>query len=333
MKTIKDVAELAKVSTATVSNVLSGKRYVSPELVKRVKNAILHLNYKPSAIAKSLKTNKTNTIGVIVSDIQNPYYAGVVAAINTYCFKKGYGVILGESYENPKRQEYAINLMLEKRVDGFIIAPVGKNREELDLLIKSQIPFLLINRTFPGYDGCSVTVDNEGGAYKITKYLIELGHNRIAIVCGPKEYSTTQERLAGYLRAYRESKISTDNELIGFSKLEIQPVYKKAMTILKKSPTAIFATNNIITIGCLLALKKTKKMVPEDVSFVSFEFEENPLPSIVKPSLTCVVQPGNRVGMEAAKILLARLFKKVCKDRVVLKTKIILGESTAPAPK
>lgn len=332
MNTIKDVAKLANVSTATVSHVLSGKRYVSHELIERVNQAITRLDYRPSGIAKSLKTNRTNTLGVIVSDIQNPYFAGLVTGIDTYCFNKGYGVILGESYESPKREAYSIKLMMEKRVDGLIIAPVGENQNELDLLIKTNIPFLLVNRTFPGSDNWSVIVDNEEGSYKATSYLIKLGHRSIGIVCGPKEYSTTKERLAGYCRALREAEIPIREELIYFSRLDINSAYKKTLILLEKSPTAIFATNNIITIGSLLAFKKRNRRIPEDISFVAFEFEESPIPFLVTPTLTHVSQPSNQVGLEAAKMILAHLKGKPYKKQLILETKIKMGESAGPPP-
>ena len=330
MNTIKEVAKMANVSTATVSHVLSGKRYVSPDLAKRVKDAVSELNYRPSAIAQSLKTNTTHTIGVIVSDIQNPYFAGVVTGIDTYCFKNGYGVILGESYESPKREAYNINLMMEKRVDGLIIAPVGENQKELDLLNKTNMPFLLVNRTFGGGNNLSVIVDNEGGSYQATKYLIGIGHRSVGIVCGPKDYSTTRERYAGYCRALKEGGLPIENDLIRFSRMEINSAYHETLSLLDKHPTAIFATNNIITIGSLLALKKRKIGIPQDLSFVAFEFEESPIPHLVSPNLTHVSQPSNKVGLEAAKMLLAHLAGKPHKSHLVLRTKIIKGGSAGP---
>lgn len=332
MKTIKDVAKLANVSTATVSHVLSGKRYVSHELIERVNQTIERLGYRPSGIAKSLKTNTTHTIGVIVSDIQNPYFAGVVTGIDTYCFKNGYGVILGQSYESPKREAYNISLMMEKRVDGLIIAPVGENQKELDLLKKTGISFLLVNRTFDGSNNLSVIVDNEGGSYKATNYLIKLGHRSIGIVFGPKDYSTTKERFAGYCRALKEAEIPIRDELIEFSRMETNSAYEKTLNLLEKLPTAIFATNNIITIGALLALKERNWKIPEDISFVAFEFEESPIPLLVSPTLTHVSQPSNKVGLEAAKMLLAHLNGKPYKKQLILQTKIKKGESAGPPP-
>jgi LacI family transcriptional regulator len=301
---------------------------VSPNLVKRVKEAVTGLNYRPSGIAQSLKTNTTHTIGVIVSDIQNPYFAGVVTGIDTYCFKNGYGVILGESYESPKREAYNINLMMEKRVDGLIIAPVGENQKELDLLNHTNIPFLLVNRTFNGANNLSVIVDNEEGSYRATDYLIGLGHRSIGIVCGPKDYSTTKERFAGYCRALKQGGLPVRDELIRFSRMEIDSAYRKTLSLLDKHPTAIFATNNIITIGSLLAFKKRNIRIPENLSFVAFEFEESPIPHLVSPSLTHVSQPSNKVGLEAAKMLLAHLAGKPHKMHLVLKTKIIKGDSS-----
>jgi LacI family transcriptional regulator len=332
MNTIKDVANLANVSTATVSHVLSGKRFVSRELIERVNAAIGQLGYRPSGIAKSLKTNTTHTVGVIVSDIQNPYFAGVVTGIDTYCFANGYGVILGQSYESPKREAYNINLMMEKRVDGLIIAPVGENKKELDLLNKTGIPFLLVNRTFDGSNNLSVIVDNEEGSYKATHYLIKMGHRSIGILCGPKDYSTTKERFAGYCRALKQAEIPFREELIAFSKMEINSAYEKTLKLMQKSPTAIFATNNIITIGAFLALKKLNKKIPEDLSLVAFEFEESPTPFLVSPTLTHVSQPSKKVGLEAAKMLLAHLRGKPYKKQLILQTRIKKGESSGLPP-
>jgi LacI family transcriptional regulator len=330
MKTIKDVAKLAGVSTATVSNVLSTKRFVSQELIERVNQAIIRLDYRPSGVAKSLKTKRTFTIGVIVSDIQNPYFAGVVTGISDYCFKKRYGVVLGESYESPKREAHNVNLLMEKRVDGFIIAPVGTDQKELDLLIESNIPFVLINRTLPNSNSWNVIVNNEEASYKATSYLLGLGHRSIGIICGPKKYSTTQHRFAGYCRALEEAKIPIRGELIRFSKLDINTSYEKTLELLTKRPTAIFATNNVVNAGALWALKEKQVKIPQEISLVALTFDESPWPRIVSPVLTFVSQPSYQVGLEGAKMLFAQLKGEPYRKQIILETKFTVGESTGP---
>jgi LacI family transcriptional regulator len=332
MKTIKDVAGLAGVSTATVSNVLSGKRFVSQELIERVKQAIIDLDYRPSGVAKSLKTKRTFTIGVIVSAIQNPYFAAVVTGISDFCFKKRYGVVLGESYESPRREAHNINLLMEKRVDGFIIAPVGADQKELDLLMKSNIPFVLINRTFPHSDNWNVIVNNEGASYKATRYLLELGHRSIGIICGPRKYSTSLQRLKGYCRALEEAKIPMRDKLVRFSKLDINTSYEKTLELLAQRPTAVFATNNVLNAGALWALRERKIKIPHELSLITLTFDESPWPRIVNPTLTIVSQPSYQVGLEGAKMLFAQLKGAPYRKQIILETKFTVGESTGPPP-
>lgn len=333
MKTIKDVAKLAGVSTATVSYVINGSRFVSQPLVMRVNEAVKQLNYRPSGVAKSLKLKKTFTIGVVVSDIRNPFFAAVVTGIRDYCYKyrNRYGLILGDSYENPKRATDNINLLMEKQVDGFVIAPIGTDPEEIDSVRASNVPFVLINRIFPSADDPSVIVDNEEGSYRITKHLLELGHRSVGMICGPKAFYTTQRRLKGYVRAFKELRIPVKKNLISYSKLDINECYKKTCDLLMQHdrPTAIFATNNVLLTGTLWALRERKMRIPQEMSLVAFSFDDTPWPLILDPPLTIMSQPTFRIGWEAAKMLFALMNERPCRSKIVLSPKLIIGNSVS----
>jgi len=332
MVTIKDVAKLAGVSTATVSYVTSGNRFVSPELSERVKRAIKEFNYQPNAVAKSLKLNKTSTIGVVVSDIQDPFFSIVVKGVRDYCQKKKYGLILGDNYESPTRSQSNLDLLLEKRLDGFIIAPIGLQPKEIDSVRNSNVPFVLINRRYPHVNDPYVIVENQLASYQIVRHVIELGHRSIAIICGPRGYSTTQERLAGYQNAMEEARIQVAKKFLYFCKPDIQSARETTLELLRQRtlPTAIFATNNMITIGVLLALRERKLKIPDEMSLVCFSFAEFPWTQVIDPPLTVVNQPAYMVGWEAAKMIYSKIHNTPCDNHMVLKCSIVKRGSAAP---
>lgn len=192
MPTITDVARKAGVSTSTVSHVINETRYVSDQVKQRVHAAMKDLNYQPNVIARSLRTRETQTVGVVVSDITNPFFTNIVRAIEDEVLKQGYNIILCDTDEKPEREQVYLRLLMGRRVDGLIVAPSSGNADLLQLAIESGYPTVLLDRSIPGLDADVVLSDNEGGAFDAVSYLVGIGHRRIGIIAGRLEVSTVQ---------------------------------------------------------------------------------------------------------------------------------------------
>ena len=192
MPTITDVARKAGVSTSTVSHVINETRYVSDQVKQRVHAAMKDLNYQPNVIARSLRTRETQTVGVVVSDITNPFFTNIVRAIEDEVLKQGYNIILCDTDEKPEREQVYLRLLMGRRVDGLIVAPSSGNADLLQLAIESGYPTVLLDSSIPGLDADVVLSDNEGGAFDAVSYLVGIGHRRIGIIAGRLEVSTVQ---------------------------------------------------------------------------------------------------------------------------------------------
>ncbi len=212
--TIADVAREAGVSTATVSNVINNTRFVSDETRQKVNDAIEALGFVPSAVARSLVTNISQIAGVIVSDITNPFFPAMVRGIEDQTLPYRYSMVLGNTDEDPLREEELVRLMTRQRVDGLIIAPTGVRCAPLLALAESGVPIVQLDRTSPGLTAPLVGVNNEEGAYQAVSYLIGLGHRRIACLFGIEAISTQGERLKGWRRALQEADLPIDEDLI-----------------------------------------------------------------------------------------------------------------------
>jgi len=220
MTTIKDVAKKAEVSIATVSHVINNTRYVSPELTIKVKKAMEELRYQPNAVARSLKTEKTQTIGLIVSDISNPFFSTLVRGVEDTAMNNGHSVIVCNTDETLVKEELYVDVLIQKKIDGMIIAPTGKSDKNLEKVYQNDIPMVFIDRQIEDIEADAVLSDNFTGCYQVTRHLIELGHKRIGLILGLKRISNTQERLNGYKKALSEYGIKYDSQLItgGYSK-------------------------------------------------------------------------------------------------------------------
>jgi LacI family transcriptional regulator len=327
---IKDVAKYAGVSTATVSHVINQTRFVSEETRQKVLAAIETLNYQPSAIARGLATNATQTIGLIISDVTNPFFTAVARGVEDEITRHGYHTIFCNTDEDPIRENEYLRLLSARQIDGLIIAPARTYSESLIRMSEAGIPIVLIDRGTNGVRAPLVCVDNEGGAYQAIKYLIELGHRRIGIVVGMETISTHLMRLNGYKRALEEAGLSIDESLIARADPQLyshQPALSvstppkfltnaqmtpaayyalQQLLDLPDCPTAIFVTNNQMTLGTLHALKERKLRCPEDISLISFDDHE--WAPLFSPPITTVRQPTYQLGQTAAGLLM-RLIK------------------------
>lgn len=207
MATIKDVAALAGISYTTVSHVVNNTRPVSQEVRLKVEAAIKSLDYVPSAVARSLKAKTTATIGLLVPNSLNPYFAELARGIEDYCERNGYCVILCNSDDNPDKQRSYLRVLLEKRIDGLIVASAGGDSGLAQGLAGVKTPMVIVDRSLDGVDADLVRIDHEYGAYLATRHLLELGHRDIATIGGPASTSVAQMRLAGYCRALKEAGV------------------------------------------------------------------------------------------------------------------------------
>lgn len=349
---IKDVAERARVSTATVSHVLNETRYVREETRQRVLLAVEELNYHPSSIARGLATNSTQTIGLVVSDLTNPFFTAVARAVDDVVTNQhGYHTIFCNTDEDPAREDEYLRLLQARRIDGLIITPTGVRSEHLIQMKRSGIPILLLDRSTPEISAPLVEVDNEQGAYQATRYLIDLGHRRIAILTGKEIISAFHNRLLGYKRALVEANIPLEEELIVRADSKFygtkpqadgtilrpptnEQIIPSAYTVLRdlldspERPSAIFVTNNQMTLGTLYALKEVGLRCPDDVSLVSFDDQD--WAPLFSPPLTVVRQPTYRLGQTAAKVLMQLINKQAVAEIPPMPVELIIRESCWP---
>jgi LacI family transcriptional regulator len=326
--TMSDVAERAGVSKATVSHVLNTTRFVKEETRQRVMQAIAELGYRPSAVARSLTTNRTQIIGVIVSDASNYFFAEVLCGIEDVLRPQNYSIIVCNTSEILERESNYLDLLLRQRVDGIIAAATSQRWDVLSEAETQHTPVVFVDRTFEGLEGTYVGVDNAGGAFQGTKFLIECGHRKIGILAGFQRLSSMRERLAGFSQALQEYEITLPEDWVIFSKLSIEGGQEamKQILSLPERPTAVFINNNLLSLGALLAVKELGLHCPEDIAIVGFD--DHPWAAVSDPPLTVIRQPALEVGQKAAELLLKLInTEESLEARVVLDCELILRES------
>ncbi|RON85015.1 LacI family DNA-binding transcriptional regulator [Pseudomonas fluorescens] len=330
MATIKDVAALAGISYTTVSHVVNNTRPVSQEVRLKVEAAIKSLDYVPSAVARSLKAKTTATIGLLVPNSLNPYFAELARGIEDYCERNGYCVILCNSDDNPDKQRSYLRVLLEKRIDGLIVASAGGDSGLAQGLAGVKTPMVIVDRGLEGVDADLVRIDHEYGAYLATRHLLELGHRDIATIGGPVSTSVAQMRLAGYCRALKEAGVEVRQERMLESDFTSTGGYNAAAILLEHNPpSAIFAGNDMIGIGVLRAAAERNVRVPSELSVIGFD--DIQMSRYVYPALTTVGQSILQLGEMAAEVLLRRIATpSLGTDQRIVTPSIVLRESTAP---
>ncbi len=331
MTTIYDVAKEAGVSPMTVSRVINGKRGVKPETREKVLKAIEKLGYTPNSLARSFVLQKTHTIGLIISDITNPFFTTLARGVEDTAMGKNYSVILCNTDEKPEKEQIYLEVLARKRIDGILLASSTGKKSTLKTIFLRNIPLVLIDRKIEGLDNVDVVKgDNVFGAYLLIKNLIDLGHRRIGIILGYKHISTFYERLEGYKKALMEANLPIDDTLIKFGKPSKDSGFKLTMELLNmpNPPTAIFGGNNFISIGVMIAIRELGLKIPDDISLVSFDDIE--VMSQVYPFLTVISQPAYSMGVIATELLIRRIEDKDKikeKREIILKPELIIRES------
>ncbi|WOE81709.1 LacI family DNA-binding transcriptional regulator [Pseudomonas protegens] len=330
MATIKDVAALAGISYTTVSHVLNKTRPVSEEVRVKVEAAIKRLDYVPSAVARSLKAKTTATIGLLVPNSLNPYFAELARGIEDYCERNGYCVILCNSDDNPDKQRNYLRVLLEKRIDGLIVTSAGGDSGLAQGLAGVRTPMVIVDRGLEGVDADLVRIDHHYGAYLATRHLLDLGHRDIACIGGPANTSVAQMRLAGFRQALQEAGVEVPAGRILESDFSSTGGYHAAAQLLEsRPPSAIFAANDMMGIGVLRAAAERNIRVPSELSVIGFD--DILMSRYVYPALTTVGQSILQLGEIAAELLLRRIAaRELPVDQRIVTPNIVLRESTAP---
>lgn len=332
--TIPDVAALAGVSTATAARALGGYGSVSPEVRDRVATAAAKLGYRRNSLARSMITGSTHTIGLVVADIENPYFARAARGIGDAAHAAGYEVLLVNADEDPATERAAVRTLIEKRVDGLIIAPASTQEVPHLIELKTHgMPVVQLDRAIEGIDADAVVVDNEQAAQRAIAHLVGLGHRRIALLTSQGLILTNQARLAGYLRGLEAAGLPADDDLIRMAVYRRDSAIDETLAVLglPDPATAIFTTDNLMSLGAFEGAQRAGRRVPDDVSIVGFDDME--WTTIVRPPLTVVAQPVYELGVTATRQLLARIAGDESPAKLImLKTTFIVRQSTGPAP-
>ena len=327
---MRDVAERAGLSISTVSHVINNSRAVSDESRQRVLQAMEELDYKPNALARSLRMRKTNTLGMIVPDSANPFFAEVTRAIEDASFAQNYSLILCNSEGDLDKQGAYTNVLIENRVAGILFVAAGPSTELVNDLDQRRVPLVVIDREVPGVGVDTVMTNHAQGGCLATQHLIDLGHKRIACIAGNSEVSPSAERLTGFRQTLEKNGIRYDEQLVVKGDFQYESGYEATtyLLALERPPTAVFACNDLMAVGCISAAREFGYRVPDDLSVVGFD--DVRLASFTNPPLTTVVQPKVEIGTIATKMLLERMSDLNSKPRFKrLDTELRIRRSTA----
>lgn len=309
MPTLEDVAREAGVSVSTVSRVFNKPEKVHPETRTQVKNAVDTIGYQPSRVARRLRleNGQASLIGLVIPDIQNPFFADVVRGVEDVAQSHKYALIISNSDEDPDKQRLAVDTLKTEDVDGVIVPPVSRDDPEVKRLVQSDIAVVCVDRRIDDVRVDTILSDNQKGAYEAVTHLIELGHERIGFIGGVPYISTLTERRQGYEQALRDHGLHVDEALIkeGTSRSERGRHFTKELLALDRPPTALFTGNNLTTLGALSTLNTQGIKVPEEMALVGYD--DVPWAMALNPPPTVMTQPGYEMGSRAAELLFERL--------------------------
>jgi DNA-binding LacI/PurR family transcriptional regulator len=327
---LKDVARVAGVSISTVSRVLTGSPLVNEETRARVQQAMNALEYRPNRVARRLRrdTARASLIGLIVPDIQNPFFAELVRGVESIAQKHGYMVFLGNSDEDGAKEKRYIDLMRAESVDGLILPPSTDSAPTVSGLAHRGLPVVCVDRRLPKVTLDTVIADNVHGAREAVEHLLRIGHRRIGFVGGRRQLSTSRERQEGYRLALEEHGVEVDETLIreGDSRQSGGRQMAQSLLALPQPPTALLVGNNLMTLGALEAIHAMGLRIPDDVAIVGYD--DMPWALALNPPLTAVRQPGFEIGRRGAELLLQRIEDPTrSTSLVMLQPELVVRES------
>ena len=327
--TLKDVAEHAQVSRATVSRVLNNNPNVTDDLRLRVLEAIQALGYRPNRAARRLRGTTSDVLGLIISDIENPFFISVVRGVEDAAYQQQMSVVLCNSDEDTDKQAMYLRVMQAEHVAGLIISPTHIDEsDELAELSLAGMPIVLLDRCTKTLNADAVVVDNVGGAYAAVKHLIDLGCTRIATIAGSPRLTTGYERYEGYRKALDSAALPFDRSLVRTGDFKTESGYRlmRELLLAGRPPEAVFVANNLMTLGSLRAARELGFRIPDDVALVGFD--DMPWSGELCPPLTAVAQPTYELGQEAVRLLLRRRAEpEAFYHTVVLQPRLVVRES------
>ena len=328
MPNIYDVARRARVSVATVSAVLNDSAFVSADLKSRVQSAVAALGYQPNLLARSMARQRTQTLGMIVPDIANPFFPEVVRGAEDTAHASGYTLLIASSDNDVTKEEVYLRLFLAKRVDGVILTKApGRMPPELQrAFAKAGVPIVLLARTVPGFATDVVELDDKGAAYEGVTHLLRLGFQRVGFIGGLRGASTSRRRLDGYKAALRDWELRVEPALVAEGDFRVESGYRAGLELLKGRPDAVFIANYLMTVGFMKALRQYSLRCPEDVALVTCD--DYPWMDSFSPRLTTIDLPKRELGAAAAQLLVERIARTSGRARTVkLKNAMRVRES------
>ena len=308
MATIKDVARQAGVSISTVSHVINGTRFVSDAATEKVNTAVANLGYKPSAVARSLKTNRTRTIGMLTASNTNPFFAEVIHGVEAICHQQGYHLILCNSGNDSEKKLSNLQALQEKRVDGLLIMTSHSEPEFFQQLEEHcDIPMAILDCQSPDIEADVIMEAPEQGGYQATRHLIEQGFKNIACISGPQSLSPSNSRFIGFQSAMKEAGLPINPDWVIQGELTAESGYAAACKLLslENKPDALFAGNDLMAMGAISAIQSHGYGVPSDISVIGYDDIE--IAAFTSPPLTTMHQPKSKIGQLAAEVLIGRI--------------------------
>lgn len=326
--TIQDVAKRAGVSISTVSRVVNGYVHVSSELREKVESAIKELEYRPSQVARSLASQKTNLIGIIVPDLTYHYYANMISSIEEQASLNGYNIVVCNIKEDLKKEKKYIHVLMEMWAQGIILMHEKMDPSTKKLLKDSKIPTVLASVKIDGLDIPNVNIDDYKAAYDATEFLIKNGHKRIGFISGDmRDITAGRQRYEGYVGALRDYKLKADLSIIKEGNFQIEDGYNKMAEIMKvkDKPTAVFAVSDSMAIGAMNYAIDQGYRVPEDISIMGFDNID--LAQVIRPRLTTVNQPSDEIGKRALITLIDLIEGRRTDKQIIIDHSIVEGQT------
>jgi LacI family fructose operon transcriptional repressor len=332
MASIRDVADACGLSTATVSRVLAGKDHVREQVRQRVLEAVARLGYRPNRVARSLRSNRSTTIGLVVADIQNPYFTRICRAVEDTALRCGFAIFLCNTDEDPEKEELYLRHLVDENVAGIIFAPTGKAVRDFSKMKDLGMPLVVIDRPIDKGLADSVVIDNVEAAFELTGHLISHHRTRIAGIFGARS-ATGRERWKGFSLALQKHGLSEEKEIVLSVPPREEEGYKAVQQMLARAvpPDAILTSNGLLAIGAYRALMEAGNRCPEEISFASFD--DAAWSSLVHPAVTVIEQPTYEIGSSAAELLLQRIADpKRSIRQVALKHHLLIRNSCGCLP-
>lgn len=310
--TVADVARSAGVSTASVSRALSGADGVGAAVRERVIAVAEELGYRPNTVARSLRTSRTQTIGLIIPDVVNPFFGELALAVEDAAHRQGYSVILCNANEETRRQDRYVELVLARRVDGLLLTPVLADSPALHAAARQGVPMVFVDRTVAGLGTAVVRADGRAAISALVDHLVRLGHERIAVITGPRKSLTGRERLAAVGAALRAHSLSLRRDFVRVGNFQADSGRRAAAQFLDldEPPTAVFAIDNLMALGAVQEFRRRGLKIGSDIAVAGFD--DPPWFQLMEPPMTTVAQPVSRMGTLAVETL----FKAIGGGRV-----------------